>query len=136
VRAARAAATEWQGRGLVLLVDDDPRVRDVTGLLLRSMGFDVLSCADGEEALAEFDARGHEIRAVLLDVTMPDLDGDQVLHALRQRRSDVPVILCSGYSEHEIRCRFGPEERASFLQKPYPFEVLRARLRELLEPRA
>jgi DNA-binding NtrC family response regulator len=68
---------------------------------------------------------------VVLDVTMPDLGGDQVLKELRKRRPDVPVLLCSGYSEEEMSERFSPEDMATFLQKPYPFDLFRARLKEL-----
>jgi DNA-binding NarL/FixJ family response regulator len=65
---------------------------------------------------------------------MPDLNGEQVLKELRRLRPDVPVLLCSGYSEEELCQRFTPEDMAIFLQKPYPFDVFRARLRDLLEP--
>jgi CheY-like chemotaxis protein len=63
---------------------------------------------------------------------MPDFSGDQVLRVLRQRRSDVPVLLCSGYSEEDASQRIGCQKRVSFLQKPYPFDLLKARLQDLL----
>ncbi len=127
------AGGEWTGSGLVLLVDDDARVRMVTELLLRSIGFEVLPTSTGREAIREFERCASEVRLVVLDVTMPDLNGDQVLAELRRRRPDVPVLLCSGYSEDEMCHRFSAEDMATFLQKPYPFDVFRARLRELLE---
>jgi len=127
------AVGEWSGSGLVLLVDDDARVRLVTELLLRSIGFDVLATGTGREAIREFERRADEVRLVVLDVTMPDLNGDQVLTELRRRRADVPVLLCSGYSEEEMSHRFQAEDLATFLQKPYPFDTFRARLRSLLE---
>jgi two-component system, cell cycle sensor histidine kinase and response regulator CckA len=127
------AVGEWTGTGLVLLVDDDARVRMVTELLLRSIGFEVLPTSTGREAIREFERRADEVRLVVLDVTMPDLNGDQVLAELRRCRPDVPVLLCSGYSEDEMCHRFSAEDMATFLQKPYPFDVFRARLRELLE---
>ncbi len=127
------AVGEWTGSGLVLLVDDDARVRMVTELLLRSIGFEVLPTSTGREAIREFERCASEVRLVVLDVTMPDLNGDQVLAELRRRRPDVPVLLCSGYSEDEMCHRFSAEDMATFLQKPYPFDVFRARLRELLE---
>ena len=122
---------EWAGSGLVLLVDDDQQVRTVTEVLLRSIGFDVLAVASGREALAEFDRRADDIRLVMLDLTMPDFSGDQVLRELRQRRADVPVLLCSGYSEEDASQRIGRQGIAGFLQKPYPFDLLMARLRDL-----
>jgi DNA-binding NtrC family response regulator len=63
---------------------------------------------------------------------MPDLNGDQVLKALRNRRPDIPVLLCSGYSQEDMYERFSLEDMANFLQKPYTFDVFRAHLKALL----
>jgi PAS domain S-box-containing protein len=130
-RQASDATRTWSASGLVLLVDDDAHVRSVSELLLRSIGFEVLAVAGGRDAIREFERRADEVRVVVLDVTMPDLGGDQVLKELRKRRPDVPVLLCSGYSEEEMSERFSPEDMATFLQKPYPFDLFRARLKEL-----
>jgi PAS domain S-box-containing protein len=132
VRRPPEATAEWSGSGLVLLVDDDPRVLSVTALLLRNLGFEVIAASSGREALREFERRANEVRLVVLDVTMPDLAGDQVLVALRKMRPEIPVLLCSGYSEEEVLHRFDQAARTRFLQKPYPFETLKARLMELL----
>lgn len=123
----------WTAEGLVLLVDDDARVRSVTTLLLADMGFDVLSAKTGRDAIEQFDRHSEAVRVVVLDVTMPDLSGDQVVRALRERRSDVPILLCSGYSPEEMRHRFTPKDMETFLQKPYSLQVLRSRLRALVE---
>jgi PAS domain S-box-containing protein len=123
----------WTGTGLVLLVDDDARVRTVTELLLRDLGFDVLGAGSGRDAIREFEGRADEIRLVLLDVTMPDLSGDQVLGELRRRRAGLKVLICSGYAEEEMRERFSSEDMSSFLQKPYTRRALKARLQHLLE---
>jgi PAS domain S-box-containing protein len=123
---------EWFGSGLAMLVDDDTRVRTVTEHLLSGIGFDVCAFGTGREAIAEFERRAAEVRVVILDVTMPDLNGEQVLKELRALRPDVPVLLCSGYSQEELCQRFTKEDMAAFLQKPYPFETLRRRLRDLL----
>jgi two-component system cell cycle sensor histidine kinase/response regulator CckA len=130
-----AVDAEWSGSGLLLLVDDDPRVLAVTALLLRDLGFEVITAPNGRSALREFERRANDVRIVVLDVTMPDLAGDQVLRGLRAMRSDVPVLLCSGYSEEEVLHRFDRAPRTSFLQKPYPFESFKARLNELLSTR-
>jgi CheY-like chemotaxis protein len=130
-RAEPQPDTEWTGSGLVLLVDDDDRVRVVTEMLLRSLGFDVVAVASGREALSEFDRRANELRLILLDLTMPDFGGDQVLRALKERQAKVPVLLCSGYSEDDASERIGREGIAGFLQKPYSFDLLKARLREV-----
>jgi PAS domain S-box-containing protein len=125
-------ASSWTGSGLVLMVDDDARVRSVTELLLRDLGFDVLAAASGREAIREFELHADQIRIVLLDVTMPDLSGDQVLGELRRRRADLKVLLCSGYAEEEMQERFSSQDMASFLQKPYTRKALEIRLKQLL----
>ena len=124
--------SSWTGSGLVLMVDDDPRVRSVTELLLRDLGFDVLAAASGRDAIRQFEQHADRIRVVLLDVTMPDLSGDQVLEELRRRRADIKVLLCSGYAEEEMQERFSSQDMASFLQKPYTRSSLGTRLRHLL----
>jgi CheY-like chemotaxis protein len=122
---------EWTGNGLVLLVEDDARVRAVTELLLQDIGFQVVSVANGREGIAEFDRRADEVRLVVLDLTMPDLGGDEVLVKLRERRPGVPVLICSGYGQEEMRHRSSQGD-ASFLQKPYSAKALRSRLMELV----
>jgi nitrogen-specific signal transduction histidine kinase/ActR/RegA family two-component response regulator len=134
VRTAPEASAAWSGSGVVLLVDDDARVRLVTELVLKSIGFEVLAAASGHEALQAFDQRTDEVRLAMLDLTMPDLGGDQVMKLLREQRPELPVLLCSGYSEEEMSSRCRREALTSFLQKPYPVDLLRARLKDLLEP--
>jgi CheY-like chemotaxis protein len=107
-------------------------VRTVTEHLLSGIGFDVRAFGTGREAISEFERSKDEVRVVILDVTMPDLNGEQVLKELRALRPDVPVLLCSGYSQEELSQRFTPKDMAAFLQKPYPFETLRRRLRDLI----
>jgi len=70
---------------------------------------------------------------VLLDLTMPRLDGEETLRAVRQLTTDLPVVLSSGYSEQEVRRRFGGLSLAGFVQKPYLLESLRTVLREAIE---
>ncbi|HEX2672084.1 MAG TPA: PAS domain-containing protein [Polyangiaceae bacterium] len=127
------AASEWSGHGLVLLVDDDSRVRLVTTLLLRNLGFEVLEAVSGRDAIAQFTRRASEVRFVMLDVTMPDLSGDHVLRELRKLRSNVPVLLCSGYSEEEMRNRFDSKDIENFVQKPYLLNTLKAHIRHLID---
>ena len=134
-RSEREPTRGWPTGSLVMLVDDNPRVREVTKILLKSIGLEVLSAGSGREAIQKFQEYAHEVRVVLLDATMPDLSGAQVLRELRKRRADLPVIICSGYSEQEVGRHFSSTEMASFLQKPYPLELLEARLAEALSVR-
>jgi PAS domain S-box-containing protein len=131
----REPVREWPTGSLAMLVDDNARVREVTKMLLNSIGFEVLSVGSGREAIRKFEECCAEIRVVLLDAMMPDLSGEQVLRELRKRRADLPVIICSGYSEQEIGRHFSSTELVSFLQKPYPLELLQTRLSEALAVR-
>jgi PAS domain S-box-containing protein len=120
----------------VLLVDDDEPVREVTGEFLRRAGFRVLEAGGGREALALFGERGEGIGVVLLDVVMPDLGGDELLTALRERRPDVRVLLWSGHPEDAARARVGDAGPAGFVRKPCEPGELVARVRAALTPAA
>ena len=128
----RATERPWWGSGIILLVDDEAPVRTMTTRMLAALGFDVLTAADGAEAVALFGARSGEIRAILLDLTMPRMDGNEAFLALRRLRADVPVILCSGYDVRESEAKFTDLVFNGFLQKPYRLEELKGVLRKVL----
>ncbi|MHB8836370.1 MAG: PAS domain-containing hybrid sensor histidine kinase/response regulator [Candidatus Methylomirabilia bacterium] len=127
-----AAERSWWGSGIVLLVDDEAPVRHMAARMLTALGFDVLTAADGAEAVALFGTRAGEIRAVLLDLTMPRMDGHEAFLALRRLRAGVPVVLCSGYDVRESAERFSGLAFSGFLQKPYRLEELKAVLKKVL----
>jgi two-component system cell cycle sensor histidine kinase/response regulator CckA len=120
----------WKGHGLVLVVDDEETVRATTGLMVERLGFEVALAADAHEALDIFRRRGDGVRAVLLDLSMPGMTGEQALHELRAIRPEARVILMSGYDSADVIRRFRTGELAGFLQKPFRLEDLKARLRE------
>ena len=88
---------------------------------------------DGREALDLFRLRGEEIVAVVLDLTMPEMGGEETFRELRRIRPDVPVLLSSGYNEQDVTSRFAGKGLAAFVQKPYRPEDLLGRLQEVLE---
>ena len=114
--------------GTILVVDDEDIVRDVCAQMVEFLGFRVLRAANGEEAVALFRAHSREIVGVILDLTMPQMDGVAAFEALRRIQPDVNVILSSGYDEEEATERFGGRGLACFLQKPYELDTLKARL--------
>jgi two-component system cell cycle sensor histidine kinase/response regulator CckA len=118
----------WHGRGLALVVDDEPSVRHVATRMLVSMGLEVVTASSGAEAIELFGERPESFSIVLLDLTMPGSRGDETFRELRGMRADVPIILMSGYSHQEASTLFEGEELAGFLQKPFRLE----RLRELV----
>jgi PAS domain S-box-containing protein len=125
-----APADSWKGSGVALLVDDEETILDVGEELLRELGYEVVSALDGQEALEKFSSRG-DIDVVILDLTMPRMDGEQCFQRLRQLSPDVPVIMSSGYNEQEVRLKFAGKGLAGFIQKPYNLTSLRGGLKNL-----
>ena len=128
-----AKVTEWRGSGTILVVDDEESVRRTTRQMLLRGGFQVLTAEDGERGVEVFRAHADEIVLVLLDMTMPHLDGEGALREIRCIRPDARVILSSGYNEVEVTKRFAGKSLAGFLQKPYRLETLERVVRAALE---
>jgi two-component system cell cycle sensor histidine kinase/response regulator CckA len=120
--------------GMVLVVDDEKAVRDVGIALVSYLGFKPIGAADGEEALQLFEAHGEELAFVLLDMTMPRMDGITALREMKRRRPDARVILCSGFGEQDAAERSSVEGAAGFIQKPYGLEQLKTAILAVLGP--
>jgi len=130
--APRAPAPRLEGRGLVLVVDDEPQVRRMAELLLRDFGFDVLVAADGAEAIDVLRANADRVDAVLLDRTMPRMDGIETLRELRRIAPAVPVVMTSGYGATIVE---GTDARPdAVLGNPYSADALLAALRQIMRP--
>jgi two-component system, cell cycle sensor histidine kinase and response regulator CckA len=113
-------------RGLILLAEDEPTIRLSTVEMLHALGYQVLEAADGVAAVDAFRAHAPEIRAVLLDLTMPRMDGREALREILLLRPDATVILCSGYHEQEAMQGTEAQVVAGFLPKPYGLRDLQA----------
>ena len=116
-----------------LLVDDSATVRSVGKAMLERLGMTVLVACDGREAVEVFAQHANEIDCVLLDLTMPHMDGEQAFHELRRIRPDVRVIMSSGYNEQEVTQRFVGQGIAGFIHKPYELQKLASVLRRVFE---
>jgi signal transduction histidine kinase/CheY-like chemotaxis protein len=125
---------EWRGSGTVLVVDDEETVRTICCRALESFGFKVIAAKDGQEAIAQFAKSSLEIVAVLMDLTMPNVDGEEAFRHLRLLKPDLRVLLMSGFNEAEAVSRFIGKGLAGFLQKPFKPAELRTKLREMLGP--
>jgi DNA-binding response OmpR family regulator len=123
---------EWQGRGTVLLVDDEETIRALGSRMLARLGFEVLTASDGHEALSVYREHQNEIVLVLLDLTMPRMDGRETFSELLRIDPSVRVIMSSGYSEQDISSRFAGKGLVGFVPKPYSLDVLRERLQAAL----
>lgn len=118
--------------GKILVVDDEEPVNRLARKLLESSGVNTISARDGSEALNIFEERGNEIACVILDLTMPGIDGVAAFQRLRAISPEIPVIITSGYNEKDVWQRFGEERPSGFLKKPYKLEALIDKLREIL----
>ena len=125
-----AAFPHWSGEGLVLVVDDEESVRTLATRMLESFDFHVITACDGRDALSKFDTHAEAITAVVMDVTMPVMDGIQAMAKIREIRSDVPILFMSGYMREGELCNL--DAATDFLQKPFKLEDLREKLRNLL----
>jgi CheY-like chemotaxis protein len=110
----------WQGSGRVLIVDDEATVRAVGAKMLEHLGFDVPRAADGHEALAVLDRHGGRFAAVLLDMMMPALGGEDTFHQIRRRYLGLPVVLSSGYNDQERSLAPGSGGRSGRQPCPRP----------------
>ena len=133
VQADKAPApAEFRGTGTVLLVEDEPSVRQLGRTMLERMGFDVLEARDGMEAVDVFKKNRDSVRLVLCDLTMPRMSGWETLEALRQIDPDLPMILASGYDQaHAMAGDLGKQPQA-FLGKPYQLSSLREAVKKAL----
>jgi len=123
----------WRGSGAVLIVDDEETIRETAAMMLEDMGFTTLTAVDGEDGVHVYRAHQSEIVAVLLDMTMPRMDGKTCFTELKRINPDVQVLLSSGYNEQEATSRFAGRGLAGFIQKPYLPETLEANLRQVTQ---
>jgi CheY-like chemotaxis protein len=115
------------------LVDDEETIRSVGAEMLNSLGFTVISAEDGRGALTAFTEHP-DIEFVLLDLTMPHMDGEQCFRELRRLKPDIKVIISSGYNEQEVSQKFVGKGLTGFIQKPYRLNVLRDSIRNIYSP--
>jgi PAS domain S-box-containing protein len=116
---ASSRERDLAGRGTILVVDDEETVRRAAKAALESYGYKVVVAENGKEGVDLFREMGSEVSAVLLDMTMPVMSGEEALMHLKDLRPDVPVVLSSGYDEAEATRRFTGKGLGGFVQKPY-----------------
>ena len=123
-RSGADIAAGRRRRDTILVVDDEPLVREVAEAFLQSEGFGVVTARDGREARHVIDSRG-DIAAVILDLSLPDIGAEEILSSIRDRRPGLPVILSSGHYE-EIAERGLHRDVVTFLLKPWELSRLLA----------
>jgi CheY-like chemotaxis protein len=128
----RAVESFGGGNETVLVIDDEALVRNLSKAALEKAGYHVIVAAAGVPGLEGM--RDHpEIALVLLDMSMPEMSGRQVLEGLQTINPETPVVICSGYSEDEVYRQFSGLDMAGVLQKPFTASALVAQVRTVLD---
>ncbi len=130
---APAGRSIWRGSGTVLVIDDEPSVREVARSFLERVGFTVDLAGDGAAGVALFQQDPARYTAVLLDLTMPQMDGEEAFRQLRLLRPEVRVVLMSGFNRVDAINRFVGKGLAGFVQKPFEVDTLAQEIRRVIE---
>lgn len=115
----------------VLLVDDEKMVLDVGKAILQRLGHAVLTAAGGEEALIQFEQHRESIGCVVLDLTMPGMDGQATFKQLRMLNPKLPIIIASGLAADMVTAQFDDMPPTSVIQKPYQISDLSAKIQSI-----
>ena len=119
--------------GLVLVVDDEKPVLKICTKMVQLCGFTVITACDGIDAVAKFREHADEIAVVLMDLTMPNMDGITAMNEIYRIRPDIKVILSSGFNEEELSDRLADQPPSGFIRKPYSMNVLEAEMRRVMQ---
>jgi PAS domain S-box-containing protein len=120
------------GKETILIVEDDEGLRTMAGMMLEDLGYTVLSCPSGEEALARLAAYEGNVALLFTDVVMPGMNGKGLAEEVRSLRPEVKVLYTSGYPDNDIAHRGVLDPGALFIQKPFTSAALGAKVRKAL----
>jgi signal transduction histidine kinase/ActR/RegA family two-component response regulator/HAMP domain-containing protein len=135
-QTTQAAPTEEirGGEETILVVEDEPVLRDMANIILRDCGYNVLEAATGTEALRVWEQHQGEIHLLLTDMVMPEgMSGMELAQRLLAARPDLKIIFASGYSMDDLDTDFIRDGHAAFLQKPYTHVTLSKAVRDCLD---
>jgi len=127
-----AQATATKGKGTILLVDDEEELRVLGSIRLDKFGFSAITTANGLEALEIYREQDAKIDLILLDMLMPEMNGIETYHRLREISLTIPIIFCSGCSKNELSDDILADEYTGFLKKPYKSDQLQKVLMNML----
>jgi PAS domain S-box-containing protein len=125
-------AESFSGRGRLLLIDDEPSILNLGTQYLSQLGYEVHSSDDAVEALKLFQRAPERYDLVITDMTMPKLTGEMLAREILTINPDIPVIMCSGYPDDDIRNRITAAGVKIFLQKPYQMRTLAKAIQQAL----
>jgi len=122
-----------EGTETVLVVEDDPAVREYASHVLKSRGYKLLDASNGVEAIAIVEQKLDAVDIIVTDVKMPEMGGVELARRLRDQRGDVKVLFMSGYVGAEFMVEESVGPNSDFVQKPFAPAVLCAKVRALLD---
>jgi len=126
-----AHSNDLPRRRRILLVEDEPFVREATSLMLERAGFEVLPAEDARDAMKVYERSKNGIDVVMTDMILPGRSGEELGEDVRRRSPEVPVLVTSGYSDAESEVE-APAQRTYFLAKPYSRVALLDKLEKIL----
>jgi len=126
-------STSPTGHETVLLVEDDPSVRDLTRRILQRLGYRVLIATQGSESLDVAEKFDGQIDLLMTDVVLPGLNGREIAERIQVARPDTKVLFTSGYTENVVVHHGIADKNFNFIGKPYSLQALARKLREVLE---
>jgi CheY-like chemotaxis protein len=121
------------GRESILFVDDEPFLVDLGDQMLNRLGYRVVACNSGKEALKQIEANPYRFDLVITDYTMPDMTGAHLAQELLKMRADLPVIMCSGHCDAKTYKALSQSGIAAFVMKPLTIGDLACTVRTVLD---
>ena len=115
----------------ILIVEDEPLIRLFVVDSLEEFGFEVVEAETAAAAVAKITAEAGAIRAVIIDVGLPDRPGDALAQELRANDRELPIVIASGRDTYDFDKRFSEDPRIAVLGKPYTTEMMIGALREV-----
>jgi CheY-like chemotaxis protein len=128
-----SSQSQQTGKHTVLLIDDEQMVLEVGKAILQRLGHEVVTAESGEEALEKFDHHQDAIGCVVLDLTMPGMDGKETFSRLRDLAPGLPIIISSGLSAEQVSAQFEDGPTIAFIQKPYQVAELSSTIQSILK---
>ncbi len=124
--------SDSDGTGCILVVDDEDAVREVTGKMLEKAGYSTVYACNGREALEFFKEKPHGLNCVILDLTMPVMDGIEAYDRITELAPDLPIIISSGFSRDRIMRKFTGKDIAGVLHKPCSIDEISSTVKQAI----
>jgi len=124
--------TPGSDKQTILLVDDEEMITDTIGALLEKVGYRVIRAGGGKEAVQVVEQDREDIHLVILDMLMPDMDGQKTFHRIKKIQPQLPVLMASGYNHHDQLSDIMQSGCKGFIQKPYSLAQLHPTIQSIL----